>query len=212
MPIKLRCAQLFTYLNMLKYKKFMKKIEIYQKENPEQEKILRKISEEVKIDEINSEKIKKVISDMQYFLEVQPDGAALAAPQIGQNYRIFIVSPNVFKASGRHIEPEDTVFINPIIVKQSKKTDLLDEGCFSVRWMYGEVDRYRNTTITAYNLKGELKEWSSGGLLAQVFQHEIDHLDGILFCDKAINLDRMKDEDIEKINTDREKLEKERHG
>ena len=144
---------------------------------------------------------------MQYFLDVQPDGVGLAAPQIGQNYRIFIVSPRTFEYSGRHVEPEDTVFINPKIIKQSKKTDLLDEGCFSVRWMYGQVDRYRNTTIEAYNLKGELKQWSSGGLLAQLFQHEIDHLDGILFCDKAINLERMKDEDIEKINKERKKLE-----
>lgn len=190
----------------------MKNIEIYQKDNPKQEKVLRKISEEVDLNELNSEKIQSIISDMQYFLEVQPDGAALAAPQIGKNYRIFIVSKTVFEASGRTIAPEDTVFINPKILKQSKKKDLLDEGCFSVRWMYGEVDRYRNTTIQAYNLKGELKEWSSGGLLAQVFQHEIDHLDGILFCDKAINLERMNQEEIDRINADREKLEKQRHG
>ncbi len=112
-----------------------KNIKIFQKDNPEENKVLRKISEEVEPKEIKSPEIQKIISDMLYFLEVQPDGAALAAPQIGINKRIFIVSPHIFDAVDRKIESEDDlVFINPKIIKKSKKGTFLDEGCFSVRW------------------------------------------------------------------------------
>jgi peptide deformylase len=112
----------------------MKKIHIFQKDIKEENKILRKISKEVRIEEINSEKIKKIISDMEYFLEVQPDGVGLAAPQIGENFRIFIVAPHVFTAVERKIpQTDDLIFINPKIIKKSKKKSFLDEGCFSVR-------------------------------------------------------------------------------
>ena len=125
--------------------------------------------------------------------------------------RMFIVSPHIFEAVDRQIsDPADLVFINPKIIKQSKKTAFLDEGCFSVRWWYGQVKRSKNITIEAYNKNGEKKVWGAGGLLAQVFQHEIDHLDGILFSDKAINLEKMPDEKIAEIVKERKQMEKER--
>jgi peptide deformylase len=189
----------------------MKKIHIFQNEDREENRVLRKVSVEVKKEEIGSEKIKKIISDMSYFLEVQPDGVGLAAPQIGQNFRIFIVAANVFEAVGRQVPPtEDLIFINPKIIKQSKKKSYLDEGCFSVRWWYGQVYRSKNITIEALNQKGDKKTWGAGGLLSQLFQHEIDHLDGTLFCDKAINLLKLSEDKIEKIDQERRDMEKKR--
>ncbi len=112
-----------------------KKVKIYQKDNPEEEKILRKKSIEVDLAKIKSSEVQDFISKMFYFLEVQPDGVALAAPQIGINQRVFIVSKNVFKLLNRKIESkDDLVFINPRILKKSKKRKYREEGCFSVRW------------------------------------------------------------------------------
>jgi peptide deformylase len=112
----------------------MKKIHIFQKDNKDENKILRTISTEVTVEKINSEKIQEIISDMEYFLEVQPDGVGLAAPQIGKNFRIFIVAPHVFTAIGKSIpHKDDLVFINPKVIKKSKEKNFLDEGCFSVR-------------------------------------------------------------------------------
>ena len=190
----------------------MKKIiYIFQKENKKENKILRKISDEVKKEEMNSEKVQDIISDMEYFLEVQPDGVGLAAPQIGENKRIFIVAPHVFTTVNRKVPAmEDLVFINPEIIKQSKKKSLLDEGCFSVRWWYGQINRSKNITIKAFNKNGHQKIWSAGGLLAQLFQHEIDHLNGILFCDNAINLSKLSEDKIKKIEEQQLKMEKAR--
>lgn len=188
-----------------------KNIKIYQKENPEENKVLRAISPAVAGSDIMSDQVQKVANDMLYFLEVQPDGAALAAPQIGINTRMFIISPHIFEAVDRKIsDAADLVFINPKIIKQSKKTAFLDEGCFSVRWWYGQVKRSKNITIEAYNKNGVKKTWGAGGLLAQVFQHEIDHLNGVLFCDKAINLEKMAEEKIAEIDAERKQMEKER--
>ena len=187
------------------------KLKIYQKENPKENKVLRNISKNVEISEIKSEKIKKIISNMNYFIEVQPDGVALAAPQIGENVRVFVVSAHVFEVLDKKIEsPADLVFINPKIIKKSKKTKMMDEGCFSVRWIYGQVKRSTNITISATNADGVEKTWGAGGLLAHIFQHEIEHLDGILFCDKAINLEKMNDERIAEITKERKEMEKNR--
>ncbi|PID83165.1 peptide deformylase [Candidatus Campbellbacteria bacterium] len=191
----------------------MSKLKIYQKENPEENKVLRSISEEIPQNEITSSENQKLIDDMTYFLEVQPDGAALAAPQVGVNKRLFIVSPHIFSAVGRKIESaDDLVFINPEIIKTSKKSKQMDEGCFSVRYWYGDVKRSTNITISAFNKKGVKKTWGAGGILAQVFQHEIDHLDGILFCDKAKNLEKMSQAKIDQLTKERKQMEKERNA
>jgi peptide deformylase len=65
------------------------------------------------------------------------------------------------------------------------------EGCLSVRWLYGEVLRYKKCTIEYYNEFGEKKQKGASGLLAQIFQHEIDHLEGILFDSKARKIENM---------------------
>jgi peptide deformylase len=71
---------------------------------------------------------------------------------------------------------------------------LMPEGCLSVRWLYGDVERSTQATVTAYDEHGESFVRGASGLLAQIFQHEIDHLDGILFIDKAHNLEEVTPE------------------
>jgi peptide deformylase len=164
--------------------------EIVQKEH----EVLRGTAKEVDIKEIKSAKIKKILADMKKALASQDDGVAIAAPQINVPLRIFVVSGKVFNQSGKN--EKDLVFINPEIIKISKKTKQMPEGCLSVRWLYGEVKRSTNATVNAYDENGQFFTRGGGGLLAQIFQHEIDHLNGILFSDKAKNLVEVKPEDI----------------
>lgn len=155
--------------------------------------VLRKKAQPVPRGEITAEKFQDIIKRMKEALATQPDGVALAAPQIGEPWRIFVVSHKMFMDYDE-IDPDnppldrDRVFINPEIVNTSKKKLSMDEGCLSVRWKYGQVERHKQATVRAYDEKGEEFQLGGSGLLAQIFQHETDHLDGILFVDKAENL------------------------
>lgn len=147
---------------------------------------LREISLPVPISEIGSKEINRIIEKMRGAMYGENDSVAIAAPQIGENLRIFLVRGSVL---GTEEEPqEDLVVINPEIVKVSKKKQPMEEGCLSVRWLYGVVLRHEKITINALNEKGESLHIGASGLIAQIFQHEIDHLDGILFIDKAENV------------------------
>jgi len=119
---------------------------------------------------------------MSETLANQKDGVALSAPQVGENVRIFIVSHKLFD------NDTDQVFINPIITNRAKEIQEMEEGCLSIRGWYGMVQRNTKVTIEALDAKGEKTNRGASDLLAQIFQHEIDHLDGILFTDKATDL------------------------
>ncbi len=180
--------------------------EIIQKEN----KILRKIAKKVPLESIKSRKIETIIRRMIKALDNQEDGVAIAAPQIGEDLRIFVISKKIFelaeeakiknkktkienlneaeKSKKKKPNYKDMVFINPEILKTSKKKMLTEEGCLSVRWLYGKVKRSEKTLIKAYDENGKLFTMGGSGLLSQAFQHETDHLNGILFTDKATDL------------------------
>ena len=157
-------------------------------------KILRSIAKEVPLKNIKSATIKKVLADMKEALLSQKDGVAIAAPQINKSLRIFIVVEDMFNAGDEDSEavPFYKTFINPTIAKLSKKQNELEEGCLSVRWKYGKVKRSSKATVQAYDEKGRSFTYSASGLLAQIFQHETDHLNGILFTDKAVDLRNIK--------------------
>ncbi len=166
-------------------------VTIVQKENP----VLRKTARAVEKEEIKSKDVKNAIRKMKEALHSQKDGVAIAAPQIAVPLRIFVVSKDIFdderlkKLSNiKSGVGKDMVFINPRIVKISKKKIWTPEGCLSVRWLYGDVKRADKATIEAYDESGKKFTRGASGLLAQIFQHETDHLDGVLFTDKAKNL------------------------
>lgn len=142
--------------------------------------LLRKKSLPVAAAQIGSLEINKIISELISALEQEFDGVAIAAPQLGYSYRIFVVSKKVWKGEATH-----RVFINPFFVRQGKTKKEMSEGCLSVRWKYGMVKRSTTATVRAQNEKGNEFVMTGRGLLAQIFQHEIDHLDGTLFIDSA---------------------------
>jgi len=156
-------------------------------------KTLRQIAKEVPVSEITKPKIQKILKDMSEALDSQNDGVAIAAPQIDVSLRIFIVSGKIFDkefmdgtSNTRSIKTHSNLFfINPVITKISKDKKVMNEGCLSVRPIYGKVRRATRATVEAYNEKGKKFKMNGSGLLAHIFQHETDHLEGILFIDKA---------------------------
>ena len=158
--------------------------------------VLRDFAEQVPLEEIKSVKIKKIIEDMKNALAREEEGVAIAAPQIGIPLRIFVVSKKIFQLidaakSGKDAF-DDMVFINPEIIKLSKEKEVMEEGCLSVRDYYGKIKRAAKATVRAYDENGNAFERGGSRLLAQIFQHEIDHLNGILFTDTATNLEKLE--------------------
>lgn len=149
----------------------------------EPNQVLRRIASPVSVGDIRSESIKDIVSDMKVALAGEQDGVAIAAPQIGHSVRIFVVAKRASKQLS-----DDTVFINPEIIRLGKKKEDLSEGCLSVRWKYGLVKRATSCSVRALNADGNEFVMNGRGLLAQIFQHEIDHLNGVLFVDKATNV------------------------
>lgn len=171
--------------------------DIIQKEHP----ILREVAKSVPKEEIGSARIKKIIEEMSTAMASQRDGVAIAAPQIGENLRIFIVSGKILKHADSSYKGDDRdlIFINPEVIKLSKEKKDVEEGCLSVRWLYGKVKRSVRATIRAYNEKGQKIERGASGVLAQIFQHETDHLNGVLFIDKAKEVWEMSEEEIQRV-------------
>ncbi len=142
-------------------------------------KILKEKTEEVK--EINKE-IKELVQEMRRIMK-ENNGVGLAANQIGKNLSLFIAEPEE-----KNKKSKLYVFINPKIIKLKGKEEIMEEGCLSVPGIWGYVKRYPEVVVEYLNLWGKKKKLKAKGLLAQIIQHEIDHLNGILFIDKAIEV------------------------
>lgn len=167
------------------------------KENP-----LRVIARAIKKDEFGTPYLKEIIDTMQKSLARENDGVALAAPQIALSLRIFVVSESAY--------PEDAkwkplVFINPKITKASKKKAEMQEGCLSVRWIYGTTTRSISATVEAYDINGNKFSYGASGLVAHIFQHETDHLDGVLFIDHGFNFEEFTEEEVKASEKNRKK-------
>lgn len=185
-------------------------VQILQKEAP----VLRAVAEPVNPKDFGSARLQKILHDMQVALEKEHDGVAIAAPQIGVPLRIFIVSHRAFVVhSDTPGAPEqeltkpaakNVIFINPVITKLSRKKKWVPEGCLSVRWLYGEVSRADKATVEAYDENGKKFSRGGSGLMAQIFQHETDHLNGTLFIDTARNLEVITQEEQERMRREHE--------
>lgn len=171
----------------------MAQLEIIEKGNP----VLETVAQELSLAEISSPKIQKLIKDMKETLHAISDGVGLAAPQVGQSYKIFIVSKRVLEKNKKAGEVvDDLVCINPKIIKSSKtKKWLAGEGCLSVRWYYGKVLRSTHVSLEYIDESGKKVTRGAGGILAHIFQHEVDHLEGELFIDKAIDIEWLEPEE-----------------
>ncbi|MBU6214689.1 peptide deformylase [Patescibacteria group bacterium] len=157
--------------------------------------ILRKIAEPLSEKLFGTAELKRLIDDMATALDQEIEGVALAAPQIGVPYRLFIVRsdralppPATDEKRLAALKPEVEVYINPEIVKTSRKRSRADEGCLSVRGVYGTTNRHERVTLRARRIDGSCFERWAGNIMAQIFEHEMDHLNGILFIDHAEHL------------------------
>ena len=129
-----------------------------------------------------------VLLDNLYETMVANDGVGIAAPQVGKNQRIAIVEVD---------EGDKFELINPEII-EAKGESIDVEGCLSIPHVYGTVKRADEVTVRYYDRDGEEIEVTAFGYLARAFQHEIDHLDGILFIDKMI--EQIPEEKLERIH------------
>lgn len=168
--------------------------------------ILRTVAKSVSVSEIKSPRIRALIARMGTLLVKEKYGVALAAPQVGEPLRLFIVSGKALARGNRNSPdepredtpispknkdmpiPPDQVYINPELLKLSRKKSLKHEGCLSIRGKWGVVSRAEKATVRAYDERGVRFTRGASGFLAHIFQHEMDHLEGVLYTDKAENV------------------------
>jgi len=118
--------------------------------------------------------VRSLIGQMKEVMR-QNNGVGLAAIQVGEPTRIIICE----------IDDKFYTFINPEIIKSFPETSVTEEGCLSLPNIYGEVERPKKIILKAINFDGKKMKMKAFGLLARVIQHELDHLDGILFIDSG---------------------------
>ncbi len=142
---------------------------------PEYEKELRQSSAEIKPEEIKQAKLQSFFNALAETM-VKADGLGLAAPQTNRHIRVVAVN----------IDDQPQIFINPRIMSKSWAKNIMEEGCLSIPNVYGPVKRPKKITLHYYDRQGQAHQKKFNGLTARVIQHEIDHLDGVLFIDKLV--------------------------
>jgi peptide deformylase len=139
--------------------------------------ILRTKTSNVDASEIRTPEFQKFIADMIETMHAA-DGIGLAAVQVGVAKRLCVVTA-----------PDGVrVFINPRITKHSFRKAVMEEGCLSVPDVFGTVRRPKRIRLTALDAKGNQLDITAEGMFARILQHEIDHLDGILFTDRVTTI------------------------
>lgn len=140
--------------------------------------LLRKKSREI---EIVDDKVRQLLDDMYETLKASNDGIGLAAPQVGVLKRAIVID------LGEEGDGKVYKLVNPVIVKR-KGEQVCREGCLSVPGVLGDVVRPKEVVVEALDENGKKVEIKAKDLFAIVLSHEIDHLDGILFIDKATEI------------------------
>ncbi len=178
--------------------------------------VLRAVAAPVPKKDFGSAQLTTLIKKMKTALKKEEFGVALAAPQVGASLRIFIVSEKVFEEKPKDTSQRSSgllarrqtssrqgearpfvqhllathplVFVNPEITRLSRTKREMSEGCLSVRGVYGSVLRHERASIKAHDEHGKAFVHHASGLLAHIFQHECDHLEGVLYTDVAEKL------------------------
>ena len=172
----------------------------------------------VRAKQINNDfpNLKQIINNMWETMH-NANGVGLAAPQIGFSIRVFIIDTSPFADSNTMDEDEfnvlksfKKVMINPILVKETGKEWIFNEGCLSIPEVRSDIIRYNNILIKYYDEDFKLHQNSYDGIIARVIQHEYDHIEGTLFTDKLSPLKRklikgkLKNISLGKVETDYE--------
>jgi peptide deformylase len=140
--------------------------------------------------------LQALIDNMFETMRAAP-GVGLAAPQIGESLRLVVVEYT--EDEDENAKPKKYVLVNPEIVKRSEETVTDIEGCLSLPGLAGIVERHEAVTIKAKNRFGKPLKIEADGWLARIFQHEIDHLDGVLYIDRAEEVFEPTPEEAEQI-------------
>ncbi len=131
--------------------------------------------------------LQTLIEDMIETMRAAP-GVGLAAPQVGVSQRVIVVEyaePPEEDSATEAARPRLYVVVNPEIIKASPETEWGVEGCLSIPGLVGEVERHVSIQMRGLNRHGQPMRLKAHGWLARIFQHEIDHLNGVLFPDRA---------------------------
>lgn len=144
------------------------------------EKFLRRKTEDFDFKKYSKKEISDLIASMRRTMR-EAQGIGLSANQIGHSYKMFVAEIDDEKSKGKKFY----AIFNPRVEQMSKEKIAVEEGCLSVPRTYGKVERPEKIAITGQDKNGKPVKIKAWGLLARVFQHEIDHLNGILFIDKA---------------------------
>lgn len=170
--------------------------------------VLRAKAKPVSKNDFGSKALAAVVKKMKATLAKEEFGVAIAAPQIGESLRIFVVAGRAFLPPRKDEEekderpvPPDMVLINPELTRLSHAKKEMSEGCLSVRGKYGTVMRHEKASVKAYDEQGKAFTYHGTDLIAHIFQHEYDHLEGILYIDKAVRV-----EEDDEVSGAREKL------
>jgi peptide deformylase len=129
-----------------------------------------------------TDEVRQLIADMLETMYVE-DGVGLAAPQVGVSERVMVVDP-------RDDGSKPLALVNPVIVERSGETDRGEEGCLSIPGVTDFVERAVRIVIEGLDRDGRFRRVEAEGLLARILQHEVDHLDGVLFFDRLSPLKR----------------------
>lgn len=142
--------------------------------------VLRKKAAEADLD--RKEEIKSLVSDMWETLAAS-EGVGLAAPQVGESVRIVIVDGTEMVDVYPYLKDFKRTFINPVVTEESAEKCEYNEGCLSVPGIYADVTRPKKITVEYYDESFEKKTETFDNFAARMVQHELSHLDGVLFTD-----------------------------
>ncbi len=134
--------------------------------------------------------LQALADDMVDTMRVAP-GVGLAAPQVGESLRLIVVEYG--DDEDEEVPPRLYVMANPEITRTSEETLPGAEGCLSIPGVQGEVDRFAAITVKGMNRHGRPMTVKAKGWMARIFQHEIDHLEGVLFTDRASRVWRVQE-------------------
>ena len=151
--------------------------------------ILHKKGRDLTVAELATPEIKKLIKNMTETMYVK-DGVGIAAPQVGQSLQLCVIAKEYSPVN----KNEDLILINPIWQKTSIRKVWDTEGCLSVPKIYGEVKRYLKIKVRALDKNGQAISFEASDFPARIVQHEVDHLNGILFIEKARKLHSIESE------------------
>ena len=148
------------------------------------EPVLRRVARAVELDELAGAQLQQLIDDVIETMRVA-NGAGLAAPQIGESVRICAIEVNHNPRYPYKPNIPLTVLVNPTWTRLTEELFVNNEGCLSVPGIRGDVARFTHIRVEALGRYGERLDFTVGGLSAGTYQHECDHLDGVLFVDRV---------------------------